>query len=117
MEHSVHAATRAFVEMVAPTPIHLIKRVLAQRGEANDDTDSDTDPNPDFIEQDDDDDDVDFNPKDILGKILAFVNQVCSSPEAPNTFGSSASRRVSHHSNFSSGSELDGPLCTTSLHD
>ena len=86
MEHLVHAATRAFVETVAPTPIHLIKHVLAQRGEANDDTDSDTDPNPDFIEQDDDDDDVDFNPKDILGKILAFVNQVRSSPQARKYF-------------------------------
>ena len=74
------------METVAPTPIDLIKRVLAQRGEANDDMDSDTDPNPDFIEQDDDDDDVDFDPKDILGKILAFVNQVRSSPQARKYF-------------------------------
>jgi hypothetical protein len=89
MEHSVHAATRALVETIAPTPIHLVKRALGQQAhrEAEDDDDLDV------IEPDSDNDDdsaggdnFDFDPKDILGKILAFVNQVRSSPQARKYF-------------------------------
>ncbi len=31
MEHSINCATRAFVEAVAPTPVHKIKAVLAKQ--------------------------------------------------------------------------------------
>ena len=96
MEHSVHAAIRALVETVAPTPIHLVKRTLAQqaRGEAEDDDDDDDDLDVIGLDNNnnnnngdgDGDNNFDFDPKDLLGKVLAFVNQVRSSPQARKYF-------------------------------
>jgi hypothetical protein len=99
MEHSLHCATRAFLEAIAPTPIHLIKKKLAAGKNKTIITDSDdmldddeeeeddpivyTDEDKDDLEMDDDTSvNTDFDPKDLLGKILAFVNQVRSSPQA-----------------------------------
>ena len=89
MEHSLHCATGAVIKTVAPTPIHLIKKKLAANiSEADFDNDSQDDNVLDIddveLEGHDNDKDeaIDFDPKDILGKILAFVNQVHSSPQA-----------------------------------
>src|ERR1700690_1552736 len=90
MEHSMHCTTRAVIETVAPTPIHLIKKKLAMATNLDDTTldDEDDDWAAEGEPEDDDDDcnDVNFDPKDILGKILAFVNQVRSSPQARTYF-------------------------------
>jgi hypothetical protein len=89
MEHSMHCATRAVIETVSPTPIHLMKKKLAMatNNTALDDDEDDLamegQPEDDG---DNSDDDFDFDPKDILGKILAFVNQVRSSPQARTYF-------------------------------
>lgn len=98
MEHSVHCATRAFIETISPRPIHLVKRVLAagqgRRRTTIEDVEDEGEPDdPDtaammaeLATMDDDDVDTDFDPKDLLGKILAFVNQVRASPQARKYF-------------------------------
>jgi len=84
MEHSVHAATQALVETVAPTPIHLVKHVLGRQASRDAEDDDDLD----AIRLDDSDDDTncDFDSKDLLCEIRAFVNQVHSSPQARKYF-------------------------------
>lgn len=126
MEHSINCATRAFVEAVAPTPVHKIKAVLAKqhrkkKGKGKekvlpeptsrsrtttfeDDTEDNAEDNDKFdnidvealmdeldgIDPMDDnklnDFETSFNPKDLLGKVLAFVNQVRASPQARTYF-------------------------------
>jgi hypothetical protein len=93
MEHSVHCATRAFIEVVSPTPIHLTKQKLSRKATVGDYSDDEDDvADADVADADLDEDegdglDTDFDPKDLLGKILAFVNQVRSSPQARTYFG------------------------------
>ena len=68
MEHVIHCATWAFISKVSPAPMTSIRSDLG----ADDNSD--------------DDDDVldaeEFDPADLLGKVLAFVNQVRASPQA-----------------------------------
>ena len=87
MEHSVQCATCAFIETVAPTPMHLMKNKLSRKATVEDDNEDNSDDSDDVeddldMNEDADGDLEDFDPKDILGKILAFVNQVRSSPQA-----------------------------------
>ena len=84
MEHVIHCASQAFVNKVSPMLIGLIKSKLA----------ADEDDNLRGIEElvatDDTTDDLcntnKFDPADLLGKILAFINQVHSSPQARTFF-------------------------------
>jgi hypothetical protein len=79
-----------------PTPIHQVKQVLASRQATVEDAEDDVDDNNDDCDamvammvelaEDDEDVDTDFNPKDLLGKILAFINQVRSSQQACTYF-------------------------------
>jgi hypothetical protein len=95
MEHSVHCATRAFISAVAPTPMRTVKKNLSRKAtveEAEDDEDEDDEEDDEGIlapiddDNGDDDENTQFDPKDLLGKILAFVNQVRSSPQARTYF-------------------------------
>jgi hypothetical protein len=89
LEHAIHCACQTFIEAIAPTPIHVVKRALAS---VRVDEDDDNPDGPDTMMAeladggDDDDDDTKFDPKDLLGKILAFVNQVHSSLQAHTYF-------------------------------
>src|SRR5712671_4472407 len=77
MEHAIHCASWAFVNKVSPTPIRSIKLKLAM------DEDDDLRGIEKLVATDDTTNDLcdtdEFNPADLLGKILAFVNQVHSS--------------------------------------
>jgi hypothetical protein len=89
MEHAIHCASRAFVTKVGPTPMASIKSALSLRHATNDDNDT-----LDTIEElaaaidstDELIDTAEFDPADLLGKVLAFVNQVCASPQARTYF-------------------------------
>ena len=72
-----------------------MKQVLASRRATVEDAKDDVDDNDDCdatvvmmaeLTEDDEDVDTDFDPKDLLGKILTFINQVCSSPWALTYF-------------------------------
>jgi len=84
MEHVIHCASRAFVNKVSPMPIGSIKSKLAT------DEDDDLIGVEEFVATDNTTNDLcdtnEFDPTDLLGKILAFVNQVCSSPQACTFF-------------------------------
>jgi hypothetical protein len=96
MEHAIHCASRAFVNKVGPTPMGPVKSALSSKLAADA---SDEDDYYDTLNLADDDnndfpdtavDDIltaeDFDPADLLGKILAFINQVRSSPQARSFF-------------------------------
>jgi hypothetical protein len=92
MEHAIHCASRAFVTKVGPTPITSVKLTLSSNPAA-DDTNEDDDVLNTIKEQavtvDTADDLVsteEFDPADLLGKILAFINQVRASPQAHSFF-------------------------------
>jgi hypothetical protein len=76
MEHAIHCASRAFVNTVCPTPMASVKSKLAAE-------DYDF-PDGSMADIDDTTDDLDtvFDPADLLGKVLAFINQVRASPQA-----------------------------------
>jgi hypothetical protein len=97
MEHSVHCATRTFISAVAQTPMCTVKKNLSRKAtveEAEDDDEEDEEedderilaPIDDNNGDNEDDENTQFDPKDLLGKILAFVNQVHSSPQARTYF-------------------------------
>lgn len=104
MEHTVHLGARAFIEGIYPSKQKSSKAKKAKHGDDDEDVDSDPE-DPDAIEDEDtegeeegesegvdefawmdehdaipDDDDsdepVDFEPGDLLGKVLALINQV-----------------------------------------
>jgi hypothetical protein len=77
MEHAIHCASRAFINKVCPTAMGSIKSKLAA------DEDVDTLGATDAADTTDNDLDTDeFDPADLLGKVLAFINQVRASPQA-----------------------------------
>jgi hypothetical protein len=88
MEHSVHCATHTFIEIVTPTPIHLVKwRLQACQAivlDPDEENNMDTKAMMNELVAIDGHEDLtsDFDSRDLLGKILAFVNQVWSSPQA-----------------------------------
>ena len=77
MEHAIHCASRAFINEVSPNPIGSVKSKLA----ADEDFDIEL-----AAVTTDNSDDLDFAPSDLLGKVLAFVNQVRASPQARSYF-------------------------------
>ena len=88
MEHSVHTTTRALVEAIVPTPIHLVKCRLGQQAYREDEDDEDLNMIGGSESDDDDNSDDNFksNLEDILGKVLTFVNHVHLSPQAHKYF-------------------------------
>jgi hypothetical protein len=84
MEHAIHCASRAFVTKVGPTPMASIKSTLSSRRADADEDDEELTATVDLT--DDPADPTEFDPGDLLGKILAFVNQVRSSPQARKYF-------------------------------
>jgi hypothetical protein len=80
MEHAIHCASRAFVSNVGPAPMASVNSALSSRL-AVDDADGligieEHDATADLVDVEE------FDPADVLGKILAFINQVRSSPQA-----------------------------------
>lgn len=90
MEHAIHCASRAFVNKVGPTPMGSVKSALSSKLAADASDEDEDDDNDDTNTPDIDTDDIltaeDFDPADLLGKILAFINQVRSSPQARSYF-------------------------------
>jgi hypothetical protein len=83
MEHAVHCASQAFVNSVCPTPMASIKSKLA----ADEDNDTleaigEITATADTADLDGLLDAEEFNPADLLGNVLVFINQVCSSHQA-----------------------------------
>jgi hypothetical protein len=80
MEHAIHCMSRAFISKMGLVPMVSIKLALSLNPGADTiDEGGIEDPAADVNVADDD---TDFDPADLLGKVLAFVNQVCSSPQA-----------------------------------
>jgi hypothetical protein len=86
MEHSLHIASKHFVEAVAPaSPTSIRRKVKAALVKARDNgelnlnefNDALTSINTGDQDNDDDDDGSDFTTGDSLGKALALVKQVC----------------------------------------
>lgn len=101
MEHAVHCATRAFVEAVQPSPIHRVKKALGAKAAKSNASSANDAATSELSEEDYEGLDADldelseeeldeleskFGAKDLLGKILAFVNQVRASPQARTYF-------------------------------
>jgi hypothetical protein len=93
MEHAIHCASRAFVNKVGPTPMGSVTSALSSKLAANvldeddnDNTADDDNNNTPDINTNDILTTENFDPANLLGKILAFINQVCSSPQAHSYF-------------------------------
>lgn len=102
MEHSVHCTTHAFIQTIASLPAAQIKKKLrahhtqshltcshtvVDESDAEDDKDKDNDTGDDNhqsleMTKANLDNNKDFNPGDLIGKVLAFVNQVHAPPQA-----------------------------------
>lgn len=89
-EHSLHCGTRAFIKAISPTPESVIKKQMkATLADALDDVvDMERD---EWLESSDAEElqsevEAEFDAKDVLGKVLAFVHQVRSSPQARKYF-------------------------------
>jgi hypothetical protein len=83
MEHAVNCASRAFVTKIGPAPMASVMPGLSSMVAADDADDlletevlAAADATDDFADAEE------FDPADLLGKILAFINQVRSSPQA-----------------------------------
>ena len=88
MEHTIYLAVKAFIEELNPRPPK--RKTSTKNGSASvEDADDDNDDNDDLddwiedweqldasSEDDNIDDVIDFSPGDVLGKVLAFINQV-----------------------------------------
>jgi hypothetical protein len=99
MEHTIHLASKAFIEEICPTPSRFKKKKVRKAGlmadEDNNEFEDDDEVlddeeawlaslvnNAPGIEGEEVDEDIDFDPGDLLGKVLALVNQVRASPQA-----------------------------------
>jgi hypothetical protein len=92
MEHTLNLGSKAFVEAICPTPSRYKQKTKKMRSTGNDEdigSDSDDDEDDDELAwlaslacdtpTDNDkevDEDMEFDPGDLLGKVLALVNQV-----------------------------------------
>jgi hypothetical protein len=96
MEHTMHLASKAFLEEICPTPSHYKRKgkpkpTMDMGKEGDDEYDFDTE--DDLLddetawlaslvneaaapEDEEINDDMDYDPGDLLGKVLALVNQV-----------------------------------------
>lgn len=98
MEHTIHLGAKSFIEAICPTPARLRKAKVSNVSESvpgnRKATVEDVEDESELLSEDDDwiyedlpspgnevevDDPVDFDPGDLLGKVLALVNQVCIS--------------------------------------
>jgi hypothetical protein len=98
MEHTMHLALKAFLEEICPTPSRYkkkSKRTTATENEGDGEHDLDEEDN--FLDDEVEwlaslvneapapedkeiDNEMDYDPGDLLGKVLALVNQVSQSP-------------------------------------
>ena len=90
MEHTMHLASKAFIEEICPTPSrYKRKRAPKPPDTGLDDDEYDLDEEDNEVawlaslvdetaapEDEEIDDEHDFDPGDLLGKVLALVNQV-----------------------------------------
>jgi hypothetical protein len=95
MEHTVHLGVRAFVEGV--NPINLSTTNMTKSQDI-----PEADPGDWSVDRDDDspdkvDDLIDFEPGNVLGKLLALINQVCSCVQLDKTDYGHACRSTYHH--------------------
>ncbi|THG95518.1 hypothetical protein EW026_g6148 [Hermanssonia centrifuga] len=93
MEHIMHLGAKAVIDAICPNPA--FRKVKNVEDSNNDDTKDDGDDDDNewiaVAEEEVPDDEevneaVDFDAGDLLGKILAFVNQVRASPQAKSYF-------------------------------
>ncbi|KIM75155.1 hypothetical protein PILCRDRAFT_13838 [Piloderma croceum F 1598] len=94
----MHLASKAFIEEICPTPSHY-KKKKASKSTEQDDEEYDFEEEDDLLDDEvawlaslvdevaapedkEIDDEMDFNAGDLLGKVLALINQVQASPQA-----------------------------------
>ncbi len=84
MEHAIHCMSQAFVTKMGPTSMMSIRSALTSQHATDDANEYDATEGPDIAvdSMDDPADAEEFDPADLLGKVLAFINQVHSSPQA-----------------------------------
>ena len=90
MEHTVHLGAKAFIEAINPTK----KKKTAKKGTTVVEESDAEEEDEEEVEEDEDwtldwtamdelsegeeiDEPIDFEPGDLLGKVLALINQVC----------------------------------------
>jgi hypothetical protein len=77
MEHTVHHGAKAFIEAISPSK----PKPKNKQGTDSEAEDSDEEMGWDAMDDVDDGDEVDkpldFDAGDVIGKVLALVNQVC----------------------------------------
>src|ERR1700683_2336700 len=105
MEHTTHLASKAFLEEICPTPSHYKRKAKSTADTSNEDDGDDFEEEDDLLadevawlaslvneaaapEDEEVDEDMDFDPGDLLGKVLALINQVglsviCSNMHLP----------------------------------
>src|ERR1700685_2850114 len=93
MEHTTHLASKAFLEEICPTPSRYKRKAKATADTSNEDDGDDFEEEDDLLddkvawlaslvnetaapEDEEVDEDMDFDPGDLLGKVLALINQV-----------------------------------------
>jgi hypothetical protein len=94
MEHTTHLASKAFLEEICPTPSRYKRKAKSAVNEDADEENFEDDPLLDdevawlaslvneaaAPEDEEIDEEMDFDPGDLLGKVLALVNQVGQLP-------------------------------------
>jgi hypothetical protein len=86
MEHAIHCASWAFINTVCPTPMASIMSKLAADEDNTLELIGETMASTDTTDPDDLLDTEEFDPTNLLGKVLAFINQVHSSLQARTSF-------------------------------
>jgi len=93
MEHTTHLASKAFLEEICPTPSRYKRKAKSTADTSNEDDGDDFEEEDDLLddevawlaslvneaaapEDEEVDEDMDFDPGDLLGKVLALINQV-----------------------------------------
>ena len=86
MEHTMHLASKAFIEDICPVPSHYKQKKASKSTTDTVQDDKEYDDEVAWLaslvdegaapEDEEIDDEMDFDPGDLLGKVLALVNQV-----------------------------------------
>src|SRR5882762_3664754 len=93
MEHTLHLASKKFIEEICLTPSRYKKKKLQQAGtkggEDDEEVEEDDDEwddkvawlasladDPPAVEGEEIDEDMDYDPGDLLGKVLTLINQI-----------------------------------------
>jgi hypothetical protein len=120
MEHTINLASKAFIEAICPAPSQYKKgkrKIIASKGvdsdgEHSDNNDSELewlanlatgspiDANAEIDEE------MDFDPEDLLGKVLALINQVLISSHVSLTVRLTPVSRYALHHRRRSSSQL-----------